>query len=127
MQKWISSFLIFSFVLVFFTYLCFGATESETYRISVNVFSNGCAVMTSDNYINNITLGQPSALGQDVPIQSPSYDTYPGFWYTTFTPLSLFVTAYGSLSTDIHYVLECDMDKDGDVDGTDLRRFINQP
>ncbi|MGA1823807.1 MAG: hypothetical protein ACMUIP_04015 [bacterium] len=119
-------FVLVLFICIAFPSLCLSIIESDTYRITVNVFSNGCADMASENLLNSITLGQSSPLTENVPIQSAHYYHYPGFWYTTSAPLSIFSKAYGSLLGDPHYNSECDMEKDGDVDGTDLFRYATQ-
>ena len=127
MQKRIYCFFILALsACVIFPSLCFSHNETENYRM-INVLSNGCTVMTSENFFNNLIIGQRTALSNHIPVQTLSYENYPGFWYTTFCSLSVFAASYGSLSGDLHYNSECDMDKDGDIDGTDLYRFINQP
>ncbi|MGA1826142.1 MAG: hypothetical protein ACMUIP_15915 [bacterium] len=65
-------------------------------------------------------------MAENAPIQSMSYNHYPGFCYMTLSSLSLFSQAYGSRIEDSNYISECDLDKDDDVDGLDLFRFIHQ-
>ena len=127
MQKQICCFILLSFfVCIVFPPLCLSSLESDSYIITTQVFSNGCADMTSESYVNSITIGQPSPLTENIPIQSASYNLYPGFWYTTSPALSLFAKAYGSLKGESNYSSECDFDKDNDVDGLDLYRYLTQ-
>ncbi len=89
----------------------FFAMESDNYKITTSVMSGGGAPMTSDNFSNNSTLGQPSPfMDPDSPPGSEHFYLDPGFWYTL---------APG-------YVPGCiwDLDQaDGDVDGSDLADF----
>ncbi|MGA1823819.1 MAG: hypothetical protein ACMUIP_04075 [bacterium] len=119
-------FALVLFICIAFPSLCLSIIESDTYRITANVFSNGSADTESDSFVNTITVGQPSPLTENLPIQSTNYNHYPGFWYTISAPLSIFSKAYGSVLGDPHYNSECDMDKDDDVDGTDLFRYVTQ-
>ncbi len=104
---------------------------SENYGITTSVLSSGGASMSSDNYQTYPTLGQPSPLMDPSvpPPYSTNYDLYPGFWYTLNAELapcddlSSFAAAYGSVMGELHYSISCDLDGDGDVDGSDLAGF----
>ncbi|MGA1826136.1 MAG: hypothetical protein ACMUIP_15885 [bacterium] len=126
MQKKIFYLALIASAYAFFSSPCFGAIESMTYSITAYVLSNGTSTMSSDNCITTLTVGQPSIVAENAPIQSMSYNHYPGFCYMTLSHLSLFSKAYGSRIGDSNYISECDMDKDDYVDGLDLYRFINQ-
>ena len=108
----------------------FGGMESDSYAITTAVVSGGGGSMASDNYQLQSTIGQPSPLlDQAAPPYSDVYDLYPGFWYTIETgpvcvDLAAFAAAFGSLDGDGNYDISCDLNSDGDVDGSDLSAFI---
>ncbi len=115
---------LFGFVLV-----ANAQMSSANYAITTSVFSGGGAPMTSDSYETNATIGQPSPLEPYPPATSDYYDLFPGFWYTLDAGIALcddlasFAAAFGSVSTDDNYSFACDLDGDGDVDGSDLAGF----
>jgi len=87
---------------------CFAAMGSANFTIPTSVMSGGGAPMGSGSFQSNGTLGQPSPL-QPAPAASTNFDLYPGFWYTMFISNCIW-----------------DLDPvDGDVDGSDLYRFID--
>jgi len=99
------------FVLgIFFALMQSGSAEmsSTNYTIKTSVVSGGGAPIFSSGYYSNGTLGQTIA---SEPLLSADYDLYSGFWYTVFPGLCIW---------DLYPV-------DGDVDGSDLFRFINPP
>jgi hypothetical protein len=108
----------------------FAEMGSENYTIPSSVVSGGGGSMGSTSYDTSSTLGQPSPLMNPAnPPWSTNYDLYPGFWYTLDAALTAcgglsdFAAAFGSVSGDSSYSLECDLDGDGDVDGSDLAGF----
>jgi len=104
--------------------------QSDNYQIPTSVISGGGEPMVSDNYETNATLGQPSPLmDPDDPPYSENYGLYPGFGYTLNAGMagcegiSSFAAAYGSINSEPNYSSACDLEGDGDVDGSDLAEF----
>ncbi len=109
----------------------FAGMQSGSYAITTTVVSGGGGAMTSPSYTLQATIGQPSPLlDQTDPPYSTTYDLYPGFWYTlsgtspVCADLAAFAAAFGSLDEDLNFNIYCDIDSDGDVDGSDLSEFI---
>ena len=108
----------------------FGGMQSDSYAITTDVVSGGGGTMTSGSYQLQSTIGQPSPLlDQVAPPYSDVYDLYPGFWYTMETSpdcadLAAFAASFGSLDGDLNFNISCDLNSDGDVDGSDLSDFI---
>ncbi len=109
----------------------FAGMQSGSYAITTAVVSGGGGAMTSPSYTLQATIGQPSPLlDQTDPPYSTTYDLYPGFWYTlsgtspVCADLAAFAAAFGSLDEDLNFNIYCDIDSDGDVDGSDLSEFI---
>ena len=87
--------------------------SSDSYSIPTSVLSGGGARAGSTHYLIYPTLGQPSPLMDPAdPPLSGSYDLYPGFWYTLGAGMA-------GCGWDLDPALP-----DGDVDGSDLARFI---
>jgi hypothetical protein len=109
----------------------FAGMQSGSYAITTAVFSGGGGSMTSDSYSLHATIGQPTPLlDQAGPPYSTTYDLYPGFWYTlsatspVCADLAAFAAAFGALDGDLNFSFSCDLNSDGDVDGSDLIEFI---
>lgn len=83
--------------------------SSPNYSIKTSVMSSGGGPMTSTVFKTDSTLAQPVI---SEPLISLGYDLYSGFWYTMST-------------TGCIWDLEPDTG-DGDVDGLDIFRFIDQ-
>ena len=117
-------------VILSFVPVARGQMQSTNYRITTSVMSGGGVPMASDNYNMDSTLGQSSPLMNPTdPPWSPDYDLYPGFWYTleavipVCDDIASFSMTFGSVSVDANYNAACDIDTDGDVDGSDLAVF----
>jgi hypothetical protein len=109
----------------------FCGMQSSSYAITTTVVSGGGGAMTSSSYNLQATIGQPTPLlDQADPPYSTTYDLYPGFWYTlsatspVCADLAAFAAAFGSLDGDLNFNIFCDLNSDGDVDGSDLSEFI---
>ncbi len=111
--------------------LALGDMQSSNYSITTSAISGGGGTMSSASYQLQTIIGQSSALiSQNIQPQSASYDLYPGFLYTlgagTVCPnLSVFSISFGSISGNTNYNPSCDLDSDGDIDGSDLHSFIS--
>lgn len=77
-KKMLQGFIVSVLFLTFST-LCFGAMESENYRISRSVQSGGGAFMSSRDYVMFSTLGQTSGIGAS---SSANYAVQAGFWFS---------------------------------------------
>ena len=109
-----------------FTTLLQAQMQSDNYSIPTAVLSGGSAPMGSANYDTIATMGQPSPLMDPAyPPASTNFDLYPGFYYTleagvvSCQDISSFAASFGLIS----FGMQCDVDGDGDVDGSDLAEF----
>ncbi len=108
-------------------------SASESYSIPTSVFSGGGRSMASAAFKADSTIGQASPLLDPFdPPYSDSYDLYPGFWYTLDAgagcpDLACFAAGFGQLGSEPGYSPGCDLDHNGDMDGTDLALFISRP
>jgi hypothetical protein len=81
-KKAFSSTIALTLILVF-SLVAFSQMQSENYRITTSVISNGGGPTASDNFLSNSTMGQSSPLmDTGYPPYSDNYENYPGFWYT---------------------------------------------
>lgn len=116
---------------------------SKNFQITTSVISGGGAIMSSENFTMNSTLGQPSPLmdPEDQPL-SENFELSPGFWYTleaSFiepcngdfnndgdvdgSDLAIFAADFGRTDCNTGPPCEGNFDGDGDVDGSDLASF----
>ncbi len=126
--------LLFCVVFFFILYpLSLRAGASSSYAVPTSVISGGGNLSGSENFEISSTIGQASPLLDPFdPPYSDSYDLYPGFWYTLDAgagcpDLACFAAGFGQLGSEPGYSPGCDLDHDGDMDGTDLALFISGP
>ncbi|MCD4722177.1 MAG: hypothetical protein K8S13_20290 [Desulfobacula sp.] len=89
---------------VFFVFPVAAGMQSSNYAIKNSVMSNGGGNMGFGSVYTGSTLGQPSPIKS---MASDHFGVYSGFWYT--------VMPMGCV---------WDFEPDGDVDGADLKMFI---
>ncbi len=114
---------------------------SDNYRITTTVISAGGGVADSANYHMELTVGQPTPLmNPPNPLMSESFDLYPGFWYTTLTPVDTdgdgifdshdnctLLINENQLDTDsdgIGNLCDCDCNQDNFCGGPDFTIFV---
>ncbi|MCX5905354.1 MAG: hypothetical protein NTV89_18225 [Proteobacteria bacterium] len=74
-------------LLIFIVTKSYAGMGSENYGMEDSVFSNGGGPMASESFGVDSTLGQPSPLMEEEQPTSTNYAHYPGFWFTSNTPL----------------------------------------
>ena len=99
--------ICFLVVLLALTFpgFAFSSMGSASFKIPSSVISGGGAPMGSASYTSMGTLGQSSPVME---IASSSFTLASGFWYTLLEPELIW-----------------DFEPDGDVDGVDLKMFID--